>query len=264
MSKPPSPSQAAQDNDPGNIPFPFRGVFSEISTKSVGFGATKRKEKIKRLWLLERDEEGVTSIRSLNSDYLPTGEAKTVELDKIMNGFYPEPGIYMNKVAPKLYEAEKHTDEGDEHRGNEEHYSAEYSYKSALAIDEDHIRANFGLGLTYLAMGDSKRAQHTFQKIVSLDSAFDPDHKHLFNDFGISLRKSGMFEECFSYYNRALELHPEDDHLLFNIARAHFDAEDYPAAMEASSKALDVNPDQKQALRLREAILAKDPSLGDS
>jgi len=247
-----------------NIPFPFQGVFSEILTKSVGFGATKRKEKMKRLWFLERDKTGTTTVRHLTKDYLPTGNPKPVDLSKIMGEFFPEPGIYMNKVAPKLHETQRLADEGDEHRSKEEHYSAEYAYKEALGIDEDHIRANFGLGLTYLSMADTKRAEHTFQKIASLESAFGIEHKHLFNEFGINLRKHGMLDECVEYYMKALSLHPEDDHLLFNIARVHFDREDYAKAQEYCLLALQNNPEQREARRLRASIYCKDPSLRDS
>lgn len=245
----------------GSIPYPFKGVFAEIVTKSVGFGATKRKEKIKRLWFLERDADGRTTIRPLNKDYLPSGEPREIDLAEAVGAFFPEPGVYMDKVAPRLREVERLVGEGDAHRAREEHYSAEYAYKGALSIDEDHIRANFGLGLTYLALGDTKRAGHTFRKIVSMKSSFNPEHKHLFNEFGISLRKNGMFEQCVRYYRRALELHAEDDHLLFNIARAHFDEQDLEKALQFSLLALENNPDLREARRLREAVYEKDPSL---
>ncbi|WP_051445454.1 tetratricopeptide repeat protein [Desulfocurvus vexinensis] len=260
----PHPPTPAPGQDPGGlaIPFPFRGVFSEIITKTVGFGATKRKEKKKVFWYLERDAEGRTTVRALNREYLPTGEPREVPLQDVVDQFYPEPGIYMEKVAPRMREVERLADEGDEHRAKEEFYSAEYAYRSALTIDEDHIRANFGLGLTYLHLDDKARARHTFRKIVSMTSAFAPQHKHLFNEFGISLRKSGLFKECLEYYTRALELHAQDDdHLLFNIARAHFHSADYAQSVAFSLQALEQNPELREARQLREAAYAKDPAL---
>jgi tetratricopeptide (TPR) repeat protein len=263
QTQPASPAPAA-GQDPGGlaIPFPFRGVFSEVITKTVGFGATKRKEKKKIFWYLERDGEGRTTVRGLNKEYLPSGEPREVPVQDVVDRFYPEPGIYMEKVAPRMREVERLTDAGDEHRAKEEFYSAEYAYRNALAIDEDHIRANFGLGLTYLSLDDKTRARHTFRKIVSMASAFAPQHKHLFNEFGISLRKSGLFEECLQYYKRALELHAEDDdHLLFNIARAHFHSENYAQSVAFSLQALEQNPELREARQLREAAYAKDPAL---
>jgi tetratricopeptide (TPR) repeat protein len=251
-----------QDQGSTAIPFPFQGVFSEIITKTVGFGATRRKEKKKVFWLLERDAQGRTTVRALNRDYLPTGEPREIAEQDAVCRLYPEPGIYMDKVAPRMREVERLADEGDGHRARQELYSAEYAYRSALAIDEDHIRANFGLGLTYLSLDDKPRAQHTFRKIVSMTSAFAPQHKHLFNEFGISLRKSGLFEECLEYYTRALELHAQDDeHLLFNIARAHFHSANYAQSVAFSLQALEQNPELREARQLREAAYAKDPAL---
>lgn len=253
---------AATDSSKPSIPFPFCGVFSEVIIKIVGFGATKRKEKKKVFWYIERDGEGRTTQRALSKDYLPKGEAREIPIADVVDNYFPEPGLYMDKVAPKLREVERLTDLGDGHRAREEFYSAEYAYRNALTIDVDHIRANFGLGLTYLQLGDKVRARHTFKKIVSMSSSFEEQHKHLFNEFGICLRKNEMFKECLEYYTRALEMHAQDDdHLLFNIARAHFQSENYRQAVAFSLKALERNPALRQARQLRDASYAKDPAL---
>lgn len=237
------------------IPFPFQGVFSEVTTKSVGFGATKRKEKIKKFWLLERDDEGATFMRPLNSNYLPSGERKTIDPAKSLEKLYPEPNIYMRQVKPRLIEMERAVDRGDEHRMNEELISAEFSYKEALEIDEFHIRANFGLALSYLGMGDKRRARHTFLRIVNLEGAFSEEHKHLFNEFGIALRKHEMYRESLEYYLRALKLCKTDEHLLFNLARACYDNDDFKHANEFIGKALQIQPDFSEGQKLLRAVL---------
>ncbi|WP_461209204.1 tetratricopeptide repeat protein [Desulfocurvus sp. DL9XJH121] len=235
------------------IPCPFQGVFSEMITKSVGFGGTKRNEKIKKFWFLERDKNGETFLRPLSRDYLPSGEREPADLAKAVATFFPEPDIYMSQVKPKLAQLERAVTQGDEHREKGELYSAEFSYNEALQIDEFHIRANFGLGLSYLGMGDQDRARHTFRRIVSLKGTFREEHKHLFNEFGIELRKSGMYEECLEYYQRALKLSRTDEHLFFNLARACYDNENMDQAMEFAAMALGLNPDFKEGqLLLRE------------
>lgn len=80
------------------------------------------------------------------------------------------------------------------------------------------MRANFGIGLTYLERGDNAKAQDIFQRLVKLEATFEPQHKHLFNEFGINLRKSKMLQESLDYYKRALELSPNDESLYMNIA----------------------------------------------
>ena len=241
------------------LPFPFEGVFSEVTTKTVGFGATKRKEKVKRLWLIDRNDLGDTFIRPLDVNYLPSGERKPVISNKMFTKLFPEPDIYMRQVKPRLVELERAVERGDEHRANEELLSAEFSYKEALDVDEFHIRANFGLALSYMGMGDKKRAKHTFMRIVNLEGTFSEEHKHLFNEFGIALRKNEMYRESLEYYLRALKLSKTDEHLLFNLARACYDNGDLKHAREFTGKALAMNPEFDEGQRLLRAIDKADP-----
>ncbi|BBD06816.1 tetratricopeptide repeat protein [Desulfovibrio ferrophilus] len=257
----PEESPKATIDETTTIPYPFTGVFSEIVTKSVGFGATKRKEKIKKLWFLERDEQGTTFIRPLSKSYLPSGDPAEIPLARAIKNFFPEPNIYMTRVAPKMAEVEAAVTKGDEHRSQDEHYSAEFAYKEALSIDEFHIRANFGLALTYASMGDKEKAKHTFRTIVTLEGSFNEKHKHLFNEFGIALRKNEMYRESLEYYLRALRLCKSDENLLFNLARACYDNDSHEHAVEFLDKALALKPDFKEAMMLKKAIGKIDPSL---
>jgi hypothetical protein len=70
---------------------------------------------------------------------------------------------------------------------------------------------------------------------VGLEAAFAPEHKHLFNEFGISLRKSRMVDQSIEYSTRALALTSTDENLHYNVARAYFekgDTEKVPRAPE--------------------------------
>ena len=58
-----------------------------------------------------------------------------------------------------------------------------------------------------------------FARLVSMDAPFAPEHKHMFNDFGINLRKSKMIPQAIEYYSKAIALSPEDEHLRYNLAR---------------------------------------------
>ena len=83
----------------------------------------------------------------------------------------------------------------------------------------DNVRANFGIGLTYLERGESDKAENIFARLIKLDGAYEEEHKHLFNEFGISLRKNKMFSQSLEYYLRALDLTKKDENLYINIAR---------------------------------------------
>lgn len=88
-----------------------------------------------------------------------------------------------------MRELQKTIARGERHRKNKEYYSAEYEFKNALKIDEENIRATFGIGLTYLDRGELDKAKMVFKRIYNLNGAFEREHKHLFNEFGIKLRK---------------------------------------------------------------------------
>jgi tetratricopeptide (TPR) repeat protein len=243
------------------LPAPFAGVFSEQVSQDVGFGATKRKHKAVSFWYVERDEDGETFIQPLNKEYVPAGKKRRISCQDLLAKFHPEPGVYTEKVLPKLKELTKTVARADRHRKKGELYSAEYEYGNALKIDEDNIRANFGLGLTFLTRGESEKARGTFEKIVSLEAAFQAEHKHLFNDFGIKLRENKMFQESLEYYTRALKLCGLDDHLLFNISRVHFELQNFNKSYAFLLKSLKINPDLEEAKRFKAYLLKRNPGL---
>jgi tetratricopeptide (TPR) repeat protein len=240
---------------------PFMGVFSENVTHALGFGSTKRRQSAKTFWLIERTPQDQLFIQALNEHMVPVGEKKSLPKDRFLADYCPEPDLFMGVVRPRMQELEEAIRRGDRHRSQEELFSAEVEYKLALQIDEEDIRANFGLGLTFLARGDAEKGRYVFGKLVSLEAAFRPEHKHLFNEFGIALRKSRMFKESALYYTRALDLAQDDDHLLYNLARAHFELLDFNESHACVQKALNLNPRLAEAEQLLRVLIREDPSL---
>ncbi|MFW5838126.1 MAG: tetratricopeptide repeat protein, partial [Desulfovibrionaceae bacterium] len=91
------------------------------------------------------------------------------------------------------------------------------------------------------------KANDIFERLVKLEASFDQEHKHLFNDFGINLRKSGMIDQALDYYLRAVELTNDDDHLHHNIARAYYEKGDLRKCVEHLKKALALNEELEEA-----------------
>ena len=131
---------------------------------------------------------------------------------------------------------------GDEHREKGEVFSAELEYSQALAIDEENVRANFGIGLTYLERGDSEKAQNIFERLVKLEGTYEAEHKHLFNEFGINLRKSNMLKQSLAYYERALQLTANDENLYMNMARVQLDLKDISGCVKSLLNGLKISP----------------------
>jgi len=235
----------------------IKGVFSTQTLMKIGTGTTQRKTVQKSYWFANELEDGRIEIQPLNKNYVPSGPKRIITKEELLEKFIPEPEFYTYEVYPRIRELNKTIARADRHRMRGETYSAEFEYKKALKVDEENIRANFGLGLTYLDRGDTEKAQNIFERLVKLDAAFEKEHKHLFNEFGIKLRKNKMYRQCLEYYKRALELAPEDDHLLYNIARCYFEMKDYSKCKEYLEKALELNPELEEAKKFMEYLQKK-------
>lgn len=166
------------------------------------------------------DKDETFEMNKLNENMVPSGTPFFLGKDELLAEYVPEPGMYMKSVRPRMREIVKAVAWGDKYREQKNFYSAEVEYQKALALDEDHVRAVFGLGLSFLGRGENDKATEVLQKVISLEEAFAPKHKHLLNEFGIALRKQKLYPEAIAFYERALELAEKDGNLHFNLARA--------------------------------------------
>ena len=241
-----------QQPNPQSPPVPqdrIKGVFSTQEIRKVGTGTTQRKTVYKGFYFIEQDEHGDIECQPLNANYVPSGQKRKITMEELMEKFAPEPEFYLNSVYPKMQELQRTLDNADSHRAKGETFAAEYEYSEALQVDEENVRANFGIGLTYLQRGENNKADDIFERLVKLDAAFAPEHKHMFNDFGINLRKARMYQQSVVYYNRALEMTTDDENLHINVARALFETKDIDGCMEHLLKALDLSPKHEQATK---------------
>lgn len=220
----------------------INGVFSSQEVKKVGTGTTTRKTIQKAFWFCIEQDGGMVEVQPLNPNYVPSGPKKSVSMEQFLSTFAPEPELYISSVYPKMRELNKTIARAERHRNNKEHFSAEMEYNSALKVDDENVRASFGLGITYLDRGETSKADNIFERLVKLDAAFEPEHKHLFNEFGINLRKNGMVDQAVAYYSRALELATHDEHLYYNMARAYLEKKDIGHSLEYLLKSLELNP----------------------
>lgn len=168
-------------------------------------------------------------------------------MEMFLKQYNPEPELYVEKVIPNLQKLEKSIALGESHRKNGENYSAEYEFNKAMNLDELNVRVNFGLGLTYLDRGEIDRASGIFKRLVKIQGSYEPEHKHLFNEFGISLRKNGMHTQALEYYLKAQKLIDEDENLSLNIARVYYEMGDLKPCMEYLRKALRLNKKLEEA-----------------
>lgn len=233
-----------------------RGVFSTQEIRKVGTGTTTRKTVQKTFWFVEQHGDSI-ECQPLNSNYVPSGPKRKITMDELIAKFSPEPEFYQMSVYPKMREIEQSVDKGDSHREKGETFAAEYEYSRALKVDESNVRANFGIGLTYMERGELDKAQNIFDRLVKLDGAFEAEHKHLFNEFGINLRKHKMLSQSVEYYRRALQLTANDENLHMNLARALLETKDIDGCLEQLFAALELSPRHEISLKFLAWLLQK-------
>jgi len=228
-------------------PIRITGIFSRKATIRVGTSTTRGTTTSETFWFIKETSDGTFLAQSLDSDFKRQGTPITISRTALFEEYHLEPDLSYRLLSQPLLL-------GDHYRATAKPAQAEQEYLKLNRIDEENIRANFGLGLLYLSMDKREQAAYIFNQLVGLEETFEPQHKHLFNAFGISLRKKGLFDEALKYYFRARELSDDDDHLLLNIARVYYEQGKLREAEAAAREALSINPDLSEARRLLECI----------
>ncbi|MBU1002144.1 MAG: tetratricopeptide repeat protein [Proteobacteria bacterium] len=237
---------------------PIHGVFSTMETRKIGTGATQRKTKVKQFWLVHEQEDELAEVQPINENLIPTGKKRTISIGTLLDRFAPEPEFFITSEVPEpgtgngsmldMGEPPSTRPEtppptpltGPQIEGFDLFGTPEDVEKSA--------RASFGLGLTYLKRGNMNKAVDIFTRLAEADATFDPAHKHMFNEFGISLRKERLLDTALKHYLRALDLaSDEDENLHHNIARAYFEKKDINNAVKFLEQSLEINPGLKES-----------------
>lgn len=95
----------------------------------------------------------------------------------------------------------------------------------------------------------AERYQDAFE-ILEEALKHDPEAIFLYNRIGIAARKLEDFPTAERYYKKALELAPKDEYLHFNLGRLYFDMQQWNDMAHAAQKALDLNPEFKEASKM--------------
>ncbi len=234
-----------------SAPERLSGVFSQKKTAKIGTGTTARKTEVVSYYFVEEREDGTMLVQALTTSDVPFGPKTEITREELLESYLPEPQKTLAHaraaLTPQEMEIQKAVARGDKFRKRGENFTAEYEYNKALAMDERNVRANFGIGLCYITRGETDKAKEVFERVVKIDAVFEDEHKHLFNEFGISLRKSGMHAEAMDYYRRALDLSSEDENLHYNMARAAYDQGDQGLSLVYLKSCLALNPKHEEA-----------------
>jgi tetratricopeptide (TPR) repeat protein len=243
----------------------FSGVFFQKTQAVIGTGTTARKVEQYVYYYVKEADDQTLELQTIGPDNELFGAPRTISREELLEAYLPEPQKsldFARRLAAQQQEIQKAVARGDKFYKRGETYSAEFEYCKALALDEENVRANFGIGFCYIARGEQDKARMVFERLVVLEAAFSDEHKHLFNEFGISLRKAGLHAEALSYYARAVELCPKDENLHYNMARAAFDMGDAKLAAQHLNDCLKLNSAHQEGLQFVEFLKRKHKAKG--
>lgn len=230
-------------------------VFSSTKPVKMGMGANQRTHNSQNFWFVEQVGRDLFEGRMINDRHVPTGDAEPIDVQDLIANYTPELAYYEELVLPAMLELEKTLDRGDEHRERGRLERAQEEYERARGVEEQNVKALFGLGLIYLDRGETDRARELLNELVKIKATFAGKNQHLFNEFGIALRKNDMLPEAVEYFRRALDFVSDDENLYYNLARAHYENNDWDGCLENLVLSHRLNPDLAVARDLFEVMV---------
>lgn len=226
----------------------FLGVYSQNQ------GAASRGRKT--LYFIWRLPDDSFAIQELDQAFMAAGPIRRIASSMLKANFRQEPSIlaapvstpdFRGLVQPKAArsEATELTDEA----------LRELEYARKAKQVENDLRANFSRALRALNRPrDRKGAIVALEQLARTTKGIVPTHKHMFRDFGVSLRKKSLPDLAAICAGRALELAPNDDHAHFNFARVLAMLGKYDDALAHLKAAKKLDASEKVYERLAEHI----------
>ncbi|MBW2091882.1 MAG: tetratricopeptide repeat protein [Deltaproteobacteria bacterium] len=238
-----------------------RGVYLKTKKISLGTGSTARDQELNNYYLTDTIDENTVRLRPLDINGEPLDFVEKVEIAEFKRDFTFQPQYYENRKSLKEIKVDRVIAQAQEYYEKKEYFSAEYEYMRALKLDEENLRAKFGVGKVYLSRGEHDKAGEVFEQVSKVEAVFLKENKHIFNELGMELRKLGLFQQAISFYKKALSFVKDDEHLYFNIGRAYYEKGDLKAAAKYLQSALKLNPKllaSKQLLQVIRKELAEE------
>lgn len=218
------------------------GVFSHRKHVSVGSGTTKTAHQKLTYWFVRQIGDDTFDIQPLNIYHVPSGMREFIKGDVFLAEYTPEPNYYNVNTVPALRSLYEKITKGEEHLSEGNLDAAEMEFLKALMIDDLNIEANYGLGAVYTEKNDFDKLARILKVLMGQGGTFSHEHKERLNAFGVRLRRNGHLEQAAAFLEKAHEATPDDDHIMFNLARVYFDRKELEKCRTTLTRALQVNP----------------------
>lgn len=220
----------------------MRCVFSTTKTVRMGMGSSSRTHDSQNFWFVTQVAKELFEGRMLSDRHLPTGATEEITIHELVSDYTPELAYYEELVLPAMRDFGPPTGtDADE-------------FERECTVGIESVTSLFGLALVYHGRHEMDRAKALLDELVQVKTAFKGKDQHLFNEFGIVLRKCRMYPEAVEYFERALEYVADDDHLFYNLARSHYENDEWEACLDNLIHSHRLNPGLDVANDLLEVI----------
>lgn len=219
------------------------GVYSLLLDSEVGTGGTQTKHDNITYWYARQLSPDEFEIQPLNAHHVPSGIRSLMDGMDFLKQYSPEPNYYRVHTVPALETLNRKIQMGQDAFANGDLDEAESQFIKALMIDDKNVVANYGLGEVYSEKKEFDKLKKVLDTLLGIDEAFTFEFRQKFNEFGISLRKNGHYDESIRYYEKSLEIVETDENVHFNLARVHFEKGQLERCITHLDKALMINPD---------------------
>ncbi|MFZ5426365.1 MAG: tetratricopeptide repeat protein [Thermodesulfobacteriota bacterium] len=215
-------------------------------------------------------------LRALKVDKLV--EIETAQLNEgkrlLAAGNYEEAIEAFEELVSEDNQAQKYYDMGCKYLVKFKYGQAILAFKKAVKINELFAEAYKGLAEAYKGKGDLdgyknylQKAAETFAHFNRLEETkelfievlkYDASSPNPFNTLGVKLRKAGDLPGALHAYRQALELTPDDENIHFNMAKAMFFMGDNKGSQDSLLKALWINPNFTEGLKLHLKLFGRE------
>ncbi|MGE4194451.1 MAG: tetratricopeptide repeat protein [Pseudodesulfovibrio sp.] len=218
------------------------GVYSLQLDSDIGTGGTTSRHDNVTYWYARQLSQKEFEVQPLNAHHVPSGVRSVLTEMNFLRQYTPEPSYYRIHTVPALETLKRKILMGQEAFASGDLNEAERQFIKALMIDDKNIDANYGLGEVYSQQKDFEKLKTVLDTLLGLDEAFTYEYRQKFNQFGISLRKNGHYDESIRYYEKSLEIVDSDENVYFNLARVYFEKGQNELCVGSLEAALALNP----------------------
>jgi Flp pilus assembly protein TadD/peroxiredoxin len=121
------------------------------------------------------------------------------------------------------------------------------AFRVALRDDPSGAEAVYGLGSVYLQQQKNAEARQSFERAVQLHANYPGTLPNAWNNLGIISAREGRTDEAVGYFQRALQLDPDNVTALDNLANAYRQEKRWDDAKSVLRHALQLSPDDPEA-----------------